>query len=55
MTDSQTRDSIQRFHFDALDIRGELAHLDDTWQQVSSAQRYPEPVQRLLGELLAAT
>lgn len=55
MNDQPHRDSIQRFHFDALDIRGELAHLDDTWRQVNAAHRYPEPVQRLLGELLAAT
>lgn len=48
-------DSIQRFHFSELDIRGELAHVGDTWQAVVDAHDYPLPVQRLLGELLTAT
>ena len=48
-------DSIQRFHFEALDIRGELARLDSTWSEVVGAHDYPLPVQRLLGELLTAT
>ncbi|HSG89100.1 MAG TPA: Hsp33 family molecular chaperone HslO [Pseudomonadales bacterium] len=64
MTDSQSpaeavtadaSDSIQRFMFRDLDIRGELAHLDDTWSEVNRAHAYPLPVQRLLGELLTAT
>ncbi len=49
------QDGIQRFHFEALDIRGELAHLGSTWAAVVEAHDYPLPVQRLLGELLTAT
>lgn len=48
-------DCLQRFMFEHLDIRGSLARLDDAWAGVRDAQNYPEPVQRLLGELLAAT
>lgn len=52
---STVTDGIQRFTFDDLDIRGELAHLDRTWQDVVTAHDYPLPVQQLLGELLTAT
>lgn len=47
-------DSIQRFTFDALPIRGELVHVDTTWRQVIRFKQYPEPVARLLGEMLSA-
>lgn len=47
-------DSIQRFTFDALPIRGELVHVDTTWRQVIRFKQYPEPVARLLGEMLTA-
>jgi molecular chaperone Hsp33 len=52
---SPHEDSLQRFHFAGLDIRGEFARLDATWASVVDAHDYPLPVQRLLGELLAAT
>ncbi len=48
-------DRLQRFLFEELDIRGALARLDSAWASVRSAHRYPEPVERLLGELLTAT
>ncbi|TVS17051.1 MAG: Hsp33 family molecular chaperone HslO [Gammaproteobacteria bacterium] len=48
-------DRLQRFMFEELDIRGALARLDEAWASVRGAQRYPEPVERLLGELLTAT
>lgn len=48
-------DRLQRFLFEELDIRGALARLDDAWAGVRDAQSYPEPVQRLLGEMLTAT
>lgn len=47
-------DSIQRFTFDALPIRGELVHVDTTWRQVIRFKQYPKPVARLLGEMLSA-
>lgn len=54
MTQTES-DSIQRFHFSELDIRGEVARLGATWEAVVAAHDYPLPVQRLLGELLTAT
>ena len=48
-------DSLQRFLFEALDIRGVLARLDESWVQVRTAHTYPEAAQQLLGELLTAT
>ncbi|MCC5886877.1 MAG: Hsp33 family molecular chaperone HslO [Gammaproteobacteria bacterium] len=52
---TQENDRLQRFMFEQLDIRGALARLDDAWAGVRDAQSYPEPVQRLLGEMLTAT
>lgn len=52
---SAESDRLQRFMFEELDIRGSLARLDDAWAGVRDAQDYPEPVQRLLGEMLTAT
>jgi molecular chaperone Hsp33 len=54
-TPAEDIDGIQRYHFRDQDIRGELARLDATWAAVRAAHDYPEPVQRLLGELLTAT
>ncbi|MGJ8525405.1 33 kDa chaperonin [Halomonadaceae bacterium LMG 33818] len=54
MTDT-VFDGLQRFTFDDTRVRGELAQLDDTYQQVLSRHEYPAPVARLLGELLAAS
>lgn len=48
------RDSLQRFLFEYLPIRGELAHLDASWQEVLRRHEYPEPVRKLLGEMLTA-
>ncbi len=48
------RDSIQRFTFDTLPIRGELVHVDTTWRQVIRFKEYPDPVAGLLGQMLTA-
>lgn len=48
-------DHLYRYLFDDLNVRGELVRLQDSYRQILSAQDYPEPVQRLLGELMAAT
>lgn len=48
-------DSLHRFVFERLSVRGELARLDTTWQTVLARREYPPPVQRLLGEALVAT
>lgn len=48
-----TKDQIQRFSFDRLDIRGELVYLDESWREVLSRHDYPQSVRRQLGEALA--
>jgi molecular chaperone Hsp33 len=48
-------DKLHRFMFDGSTIRGELVHLDDTWQQMLERQAYPDPVRKVLGEAAAAT
>ncbi|MGF1725860.1 Hsp33 family molecular chaperone HslO [Photobacterium nomapromontoriensis] len=50
-----TNDSLYRYLFDGVSVRGELVQLSDTYQQIISSKEYPAPVQSLLGELLVAT
>ncbi len=47
-------DTLQRFLFEDNAIRGELVHLDASFQAIRDNHDYPSPVQRLLGEALAA-
>ncbi|PKM30674.1 MAG: Hsp33 family molecular chaperone HslO [Gammaproteobacteria bacterium HGW-Gammaproteobacteria-11] len=47
-------DSSQRFLFEHADVRGELVSLDQSYREVLAKHDYPEPVQALLGEMLAA-
>lgn len=47
-------DQTQRFLFDQSQIRGEITGLGQSYQDVLNKHNYPEPVQRLLGEFLAA-
>lgn len=49
------RDTRQRFLFEHLPVRGELVHLDQTWQTLLDRRNYPPPLRQLLGEALAAT
>lgn len=49
------KDSLYRYIFDGVSVRGELVQLGDTYQQIISSKEYPAPVQSLLGELLVAT
>ncbi len=48
------KDKLRRFLFENLAVRGELVHLDATWQAVRERHDYPLPVQRVLGELMSA-
>lgn len=48
------KDLLTRFLFENTDIRGELVHLDDSWQAVLQRHSYPAPIRRLLGQTLAA-
>jgi molecular chaperone Hsp33 len=48
------KDSGQRFHFEALGIRGEYVRLDQTWAALCALHPYPSAAAALLGEALAA-
>jgi len=48
-------DSLQRFIFEHAPIRGEIVHLDATWQAVLERRDYPARVRDVLGELMAAS
>ena len=48
------KDTLQRFLFENLAVRGELVHLDATWQAVLERHDYPPAVQKVLGELMSA-
>lgn len=48
-------DTLTRFIFEKYDVRGELVHLQQTYQEILDCQAYPVAIQKLLGELLAAT
>lgn len=48
------KDTLQRFLFENLAVRGELVHLDATWQAVLENHSYPQAVQKVLGELMSA-
>jgi molecular chaperone Hsp33 len=47
-------DSLLRFVFDQAPVRGEIVNLSASWREVLGHADYPQPVQRLLGELMAA-
>jgi molecular chaperone Hsp33 len=48
-------DSVRRFLFDDLDIRGAVSRLDSVWQKLMSGRDYPAPVVELLGQMTAIT
>ena len=45
--------SVRRFLFDDLDIRGAVSRLDSVWQKLVSGRDYPAPVVELLGQMCA--
>lgn len=47
-------DSISRFLFEQAAVRGEIVHLDATWQTVMDQHDYPPVLRRAMGELMAA-
>ncbi|MBU1426680.1 MAG: Hsp33 family molecular chaperone HslO [Gammaproteobacteria bacterium] len=48
-------DSLRRFLFEYAPIRGEIVHLEATWQAVIERHNYPPVLRDLMGELCAAT
>lgn len=47
-------DSLHRFLFEHLPIRGEIVRLDSVWQSVIERHDYPPVLKNLMGELCAA-
>lgn len=47
-------DQIQRLMFDDIDVRGVVVGLEESYQQILSRADYPEFLQNILGEMLAA-
>jgi molecular chaperone Hsp33 len=47
-------DSLQRFIFEQIPIRGELVHLDSAWRSVIERHEYPEILRNMMGELCVA-
>lgn len=47
-------DSLQCFIFDNAPVRGEMVHLNESFQAIIKQHDYPPFIQKLLGELLAA-
>jgi len=48
------RDVRQRFLFEHFSVRGELVHLNQSWQEILKRDQYPQSVQLLLGDMAAA-
>ncbi len=48
------QDTLQRFLFNNSNVRGELVHLNNSYQTVICQAEYPEPIQRLMGEAMCA-
>ncbi|MBL8506957.1 MAG: Hsp33 family molecular chaperone HslO, partial [Chitinimonas sp.] len=46
-----SKDTLQRFLFDAAPVRGEAVQLDDSWREVLSRRDYPPVLQKIVGEL----
>lgn len=45
---------MQKFIFDKLPVKGAIVVLDDVWQVVAGQRAYPDSLQQIVGELLAA-
>lgn len=47
-------DTLQKFLFEHTPIRGEIVHLDATWNAVLEKHEYPPLIRNMLGEMMAA-
>ena len=54
-TDTNTTDTLNRYLFDNMHVRGELVQLSKSYQSIIKNHNYPVSVRLLLGELMAAT
>ncbi|GHA65424.1 33 kDa chaperonin [Formosimonas limnophila] len=48
-------DTLHRFLFKDAPVKGELVHLPKTWRDVRAYRRYPAAVEKIMGELVAAS
>ena len=48
------RDSLHRFLFDEMPVRGEIAHLDASWRAALEQIDYPPVIRDILGQAMAA-
>ena len=51
----QQSDRLHRYVFNELDCRGELVQINQSLNQIFENHQYPQPVKRLLAELMVAT
>ena len=51
----QSSDQLYRYIFNQAHVRGELVQLQQSYQSILDSYDYPPVIQRLLGELMAAT
>src|SRR5450631_24171 len=49
------RDSLHRFMFEHLPIRGHLVHLDASWRALIEHRDYPQAIRNVLGEAVVAS
>lgn len=49
------KDQLNRYIFDNVEVRGEIAQASAAYQDIIKHHDYPAPVRQLLGELLVAT
>ena len=54
MTQTITKDTLQKFIFDNAAVKGELVEISSTWREVQARHDYPPAVKTVLGEMLAA-
>lgn len=54
MMEARDRDSLHRFLFEHMPVRGEIAHLDASWRAALEQIDYPPVIRDLLGEAMAA-
>lgn len=47
-------DALTRFVFEYAPVKGGIVQLDQAWKTIQSHADYPEPLKKVLGELLAA-
>jgi len=48
-------DQLHRYLFEQFAVRGELVTVSEPWKQILENHNYPQPVKKVLGELLVAT